>query len=52
MRISDPLGLEDEPDYEDARCEDCGAGPDQTCTDECECEHCQHTKDGHNAEDF
>ena len=40
MRISDPLGFDDEPDYEDARCMECGAAPDERCTDDCECEDC------------
>lgn len=39
--MSDPLGLDDEDaSYLDGSCPDCHVGPDEACTDECECDEC------------
>ena len=31
---------EDDDGYEDARCEICGASPEERCTTDCDCEDC------------
>ena len=34
---------DEDDDYNDARCEDCGAGPDERCTEDCHCDDCRTT---------
>lgn len=29
------------PDYDDGACLTCGAGSDENCTDDCDCDDCQ-----------
>ncbi len=40
----------DEDDYQDARCVECGAAPDERCTDDCECDDCLRRRAEHNDE--
>ena len=36
---------DEDDDYNDARCDVCGAAPDESCTDECDCDDCRGEED-------
>ena len=36
---------DEDDDYNEARCEDCGAGPDEYCTEDCGCDDCCRGKE-------